>query len=53
MGYLLIRYGQVMETEKVFAALIVLAIFGGIIIKTQERIDHWLAPWAVGKQSQD
>jgi ABC-type nitrate/sulfonate/bicarbonate transport system permease component len=50
MGYLLIRYGQVMETEKVFAALIVLAIFGGIIIKTQERIDRWLAPWAVGKK---
>jgi ABC-type nitrate/sulfonate/bicarbonate transport system permease component len=48
MGYLLIRFGQVMETEKVFAALIVLAVFGGIIIKTQERIDRWLAPWAVG-----
>jgi ABC-type nitrate/sulfonate/bicarbonate transport system permease component len=50
MGYLLIRYGQVMETEKVFAALIVLAIFGGVIIKTQERIDRWLAPWAAGKK---
>ena len=48
MGYLLIRFGQVMETEKVFAALIVLAVFGGVIIKTQERIDRWLAPWAVG-----
>ncbi len=50
MGYLLIRYGQVMETEKVFAALIVLAVFGGIIIKTQERIDRWIAPWAAGKK---
>lgn len=48
MGYLLIRFGQVMETEKVFAALIVLAVFGGIVIKTQERIDRWLAPWAAG-----
>jgi NitT/TauT family transport system permease protein len=48
MGYLLIRFGQVMETEKVFAALIVLAVFGGVIIKTQERIDRWLAPWATG-----
>jgi ABC-type nitrate/sulfonate/bicarbonate transport system permease component len=46
MGFLLIRYGQVMETEKVFAALVVLAIFGGVIIKTQERVDSWLAPWA-------
>lgn len=50
MGYLLIRYGQVMETEKVFAALIVLAVFGGVIIKTQERIDRWIAPWAAGKK---
>lgn len=50
VGYLLIRFGQVMETEKVFAALIVLAVFGGVIIKTQERIDRWIAPWAVGKK---
>lgn len=49
MGYLLIRFGQVMETEKVFAALIVLAVFGGVIIKTQERIDRWIAPWAARK----
>lgn len=49
MGYLLIRFGQVMETEKVFAALIALAVFGGVIIKTQERIDRWIAPWAAGK----
>jgi NitT/TauT family transport system permease protein len=48
MGYLLIRFGQVMETEKVFASLIVLAVFGGAIIKLQEVIDRWLAPWAVG-----
>ena len=50
MGYLLIRYGQVMETEKVFAALVVLAVFGGVIIKTQQRIDRWIAPWAVGRK---
>lgn len=50
MGYLLIRFGQVMETEKVFAALIVLAVFGGVIIKTQQRIDRWIAPWAAGQK---
>lgn len=49
MGYLLIRSGQVMETEKVFASLIVLAVFGGVIIKIQERIDRWVAPWAFGE----
>jgi len=46
MGYLLIRFGQVMETEKVFAALIALAVFGGVIMKAQQRIDRWIAPWA-------
>ena len=28
----------------------VLAIFGGVIIKTQERVDRWLAPWAAGQK---
>jgi NitT/TauT family transport system permease protein len=49
MGYLLVHYGQVMETEKVFASLLVLAVFGGVIIKTQAAIDRLLAPWAAGK----
>ncbi|HWM81893.1 MAG TPA: ABC transporter permease [Pseudolabrys sp.] len=48
VGYMLIRFGQVMETEKVFAALIALAVFGGVIIKTQEWIDRRIAPWAAG-----
>jgi ABC-type nitrate/sulfonate/bicarbonate transport system permease component len=46
MGYLLINAGQVMETEKVFASLIVLAAMGAVIIKLQQWIDHKLAPWA-------
>jgi NitT/TauT family transport system permease protein len=45
MGYLLIQAGQVLETEKVFAGLIVLAVFGALITKAQQRIDRWLAPW--------
>lgn len=46
MGYLLISAGQVMETEKVFASLVVLAIMGAVIIKFQQWIDRKLAPWA-------
>lgn len=46
MGYLLIHAGQVMETEQVFASLIVLAVFGGAIMKIQARINRLLAPWA-------
>jgi NitT/TauT family transport system permease protein len=46
MGKLLIQAGQVMETEKVFAALIVLTLMGALIIKGQQRLDRFLAPWA-------
>jgi NitT/TauT family transport system permease protein len=47
MGYLLINSGQVMETEKVFASLIVLAVMGAVIIKLQQWIDRKVAPWTV------
>jgi NitT/TauT family transport system permease protein len=45
MGYLLINSGQVMETEKVFASLVVLAVMGAAIIKLQQWIDRKVAPW--------
>ena len=47
MGYLLINAGQVMETEKVFASLVVLAVMGAVVIKLQQWIDRKVAPWAV------
>jgi NitT/TauT family transport system permease protein len=45
MGYLLISAGQVMETEKVFAALVALAVMGAAIIKLQQWVDRKVAPW--------
>ena len=45
MGWLLISAGQVMETEKVFASLIVLAVVGAVVIKLQQWIDRKVAPW--------
>ena len=45
MGYLLISAGQVMETEKVFASLVVLAVMGAAIIKLQQWADRKVAPW--------
>ena len=45
MGWLLISSGQVMETEKVFASLIVLAVVGAVVIKLQQWIDRRVAPW--------
>ena len=47
MGWLLISSGQVMETEKVFASLIVLAVVGAVVIKLQQWIDRKVAPWVV------
>jgi len=46
MGNLLIQAGQVMETEKVFAALVVLTLMGAFIMKGQQWLDRRLAPWA-------
>ena len=46
MGYLLMLAGQVMETEKVFADLVVLAVVGALIVKLQRWIDRKVAPWA-------
>ncbi|MDB5606428.1 MAG: putative aliphatic sulfonates transport permease protein ssuC [Bradyrhizobium sp.] len=46
MGYLLINAGQVMDTEKVFASLVVLTLMGAFIIKGQQWLDRKLAPWA-------
>ena len=45
MGYLLMQAGQVMETEKVFADLVVLALVGALLIKLQQWIDRVVAPW--------
>ncbi|HEY1365350.1 MAG TPA: ABC transporter permease [Xanthobacteraceae bacterium] len=47
MGYLLISSGQVMETEKVFASLVVLAVMGAVIMKAQQWLDRRIAPWVV------
>ena len=47
MGYLLISSGQVMETEKVFASLVVLAVMGAAIMKLQQWADRMIAPWVV------
>jgi ABC-type nitrate/sulfonate/bicarbonate transport system permease component len=46
MGYLLINSGQVMETEKVFASLVVLAVVGAVVVKLQQWTDRKVAPWA-------
>jgi NitT/TauT family transport system permease protein len=50
MGYLLINAGQVMETEKVFAGLIVLAVLGVVVTKVQDWVDRRIAPWAETRQ---
>lgn len=51
MGNILINAGQVMETEKVFAALVMLAIMGAAIIKLQQWLERLIAPWAVRSDS--
>jgi ABC-type nitrate/sulfonate/bicarbonate transport system permease component len=50
IGYLLIHDGQIMETEKVFASLVLLAVVGAVVIKVQQWIDNKVAPWAAGHE---
>jgi ABC-type nitrate/sulfonate/bicarbonate transport system permease component len=45
MGYVLINAGQILETETVFAALVVLALMGAAIMKLQAWLGDWLVPW--------
>lgn len=46
LGGLLVNAGQVMETEKVFALLIVLALVGAAIMKGQEWLARRAMPWS-------
>ena len=46
MGSLLINAGQVMETEQVFACLVVMALAGAVIVKLQQALNRLAAPWA-------
>ena len=47
LGSRLYLAGQVLETEQVFAVLIVLATLGIVITKIQDAIDMWLGHWRV------
>lgn len=45
LGARLYLAGQILETEQVFAVLIVLAILGVAVTKIQDLIDTWLNQW--------
>jgi ABC-type nitrate/sulfonate/bicarbonate transport system permease component len=47
LGARLYLAGQVLETEQVFAVLIVLALLGIVITKSQDAIDRRLSHWQV------
>jgi NitT/TauT family transport system permease protein len=47
LGARLYLAGQILETEQVFAVLIVLAILGVVVTKAQDFIDVWLNQWRV------
>jgi ABC-type nitrate/sulfonate/bicarbonate transport system permease component len=45
LGARLYLAGQILETEQVFAVLIVLAVLGLLVTKVQDLIDVWLNQW--------
>ncbi len=46
LGRFLVEAGAILETEKVFAALFVMAILGIVVTKTQDWVDMRFAAWA-------
>jgi len=46
LGYLLVAYGAILETEKVFAVLFTVAIVGIAITRIHDWVDVKLAGWA-------
>ncbi len=46
LGRFLVEAGAILETEKVFAALFVMAILGIVVTKSQDRVDKRFAAWA-------
>jgi len=47
LGARLYLAGQVLETEQVFAVLIVLALLGIVVTKVQDVIDNWVSHWRI------
>jgi ABC-type nitrate/sulfonate/bicarbonate transport system permease component len=47
LGARLYLAGQVLETEQVFAVLIVLAALGIVVTKLQDAVDTWLSHWRI------
>ena len=47
LGARLYLAGQILETEQVFAVLIVLAVLGVVVTKVQDLIDTWSNRWRV------
>ena len=46
LGRVLIEAGSILETEKVFASLFVMAILGIVVTKAQDWVDNRFAGWA-------
>ena len=47
LGARLYLAGQILETEQVFAILIVLAMLGIIVTKVQDAVDAALGKWRI------
>ncbi len=46
LGRILIEAGSILETEKIFATLFVMAILGIVVTKAQDWVDNRFANWA-------
>ncbi len=49
LGYLILYYWEIMVTEKMYAALLLVMLLGAVLSGTIEKIQEWVMPWQRGR----
>ena len=52
LGHMLVYAGQLLQTEQVFALLVVMTVLGWAVTRLQQQLDRVIAPWAVSNDKQ-
>lgn len=45
LGYMIVRYANSFETDKLFVPLVLLMIAGGLMMEFLKHLEGWIAPW--------
>ena len=45
LGYMIVRYANSFETEKLFVPIVVLMVLGVFLVQAAKALELWIAPW--------